>query len=125
MPSLRVETRCARTTCAQAHPGGGAVGGVGGTDTALESCEGEHIALMDCFITKKWYQSCSEQQQAFWNCYRRERVRPRRAAAWETDKAVPRTHWLSVRAPRLAEGPWGGAQGVAKTKIKDMLERKL
>jgi len=46
-----------------------------GPPIALESCEGEHIALMDCYINKTFFQSCSAQQTAFWECYRRERVR--------------------------------------------------
>ena len=57
------------------HPRARALHGPAGTATALEACEGEHVALMDCFVSKTLFTSCSKQKQAFWDCYRRERVR--------------------------------------------------
>ena len=47
---------------------------------------------MDCYINKTFFQSCSAQQTAFWECYRRERVRDGPAAT----ALVPRAGALTA-----------------------------
>jgi hypothetical protein len=66
---------------------------------------------MECYVRKSIFSSCSAPQQAFWDCYRRERVGRERQAA-------PGAY---ADAGTCA----ATTQGVDKTRIKAMLETKL